>query len=260
MKKVFGLLFIFCASLILASCSTTNYEKEVEKLVREKKYNEAREIYYEHLAEEFEADKILLDISKNEIEDCYDDFDLNAIKEIKREQKRSIERIDYLCQEVFANSIGDILKRGRFDFVFSVFDDWKILYPYELECEQDEYYERDFNDGVDYHEAIVWGRFNIKEAVDPNNMKYNAEASYLNNLLDKTIAVLIEEKDIQSLQQCLSYYKPCIIIKNKKKSRSETSSFLGDKTTTVYYNYTFALDDSAKQEAIKKIAAAGLQL
>lgn len=251
MKKIFGLLLMVGASLMLSSCFT-DYDREVEKLISKREYDEARELvagYIRNYTGEDNKAYWSYKIAEAQLDEIISDGDYNDALDVTKTYK-----CNQALQDVFADHLDEILRKGNYLFVFKVFEKWDIYHNFNKtirtllkneEYKLEEPIKEDLNDYLS--KSLRWSDFDT-------NGPYNADVRALNNLVDKVLEIAIEEKDSENIEQCLSSYKPYAALDSKK----DTGEKCGDSGN--YYLFTYKLVNTAKEEAQKKVAEAGIEL
>ena len=274
MKTSIRFILLAVISILVVSCFT-DHKQEVDKLIRQHKYSEAKEYVYENCYGEHYFNELLSWVIEAELDDCYDNNDIRGILEVKKAYRRDVDGIEYLCQKNFVDNADDIIRCGNYDFIFSIFKDWAIKAK-DLEMEHidqsneskdgsESNYGKDLTDYeyCDYDDIAYGGKDNLDYNLWNGNRHYNFEVNYFNTIVDKVLEVLIEQKDTQNIQQCISYYKPNIAVKSKKvlsSKKVEVGLISKDIETRYPVKYEMELVNTAKDEALKRVAEAGIEL
>lgn len=125
MKTSIRFILLAVISILVVSCFT-DHKQDVDKLIHQHKYAEAKEYVYENCYNESYFNELLSWVIEAELDDCYEDNDIHGIQEVKKAYKRDVDGIEYLCQKNFVDNVDDIIRRGNYDFIFSIFNDWAI--------------------------------------------------------------------------------------------------------------------------------------
>lgn len=175
------------------------------------------------------------------------DGDYKDAYEVARETKQP-----FAFQDVFAENVNNVLRKGNYDFIFKVLGEWKIY------CEYNETLRHIVkNEDLLLKETSRDDDYIITDAHHTSydsNGPYNADVRRFNSIVDKVLEACIEEKDAGNIKECLKLYMPYAAIANKKDT-GEPCSDRGN-----YFLYTFKQVNTAKEEAQKKVAEAGIEL
>lgn len=254
MKKIFiGICLLLGACAFFTSC--TNPDDKIDKLISKHKYDEAREVVIDNFEDgrhlENGRTQRLNKIAEAQFEEIFEEQNYQDIKELKAELKNP-----FAYQRIFANYFKKVLNRGNYDFMFDTFEDWEIYNEFHKEYDQwphNEDYEwrepRVYDD--DFMEKVADKRGTISE-----NGPYNAEVRFLNTMIDQVLERLIEENDKDNIQQFIRLYKPYAVLKSKTKIPSKKGKLVDDPD----HHYVCGLENTAKEDALKKIKEANINL
>ena len=253
MKKFISALLLLAPAFFMCAC--TDSSAKIDKLISEHKYDEAREVAIENFKDNSmygDRTQQLNKIALAELEEYFLDGEYREIARINKETKNP-----FVFQKLFSENIKDVLKKGNYDFLLASFEDWEIYSEFHKEIDQWPH-----NEDYEMREPKVYDDEFMKRIADKRqttteNGPYNAEARHLNGLIDKTLEQLIEDKDVDNIKQALKCYKPYAVMKSKNKLPSNNYS---KDHGTYEHHYVFELVNSAKEEAAKKVAAAGIEL
>lgn len=249
MKKIFGLLFVFCASLMFVSCLSDN-SKDIEKLIASRDYDKAREIAIAEFSDYGGHNNVqslkLYQIAKAQIEEIFVDGDYKEAYEVARETKQP-----FAFQDVFAENVNNVLRKGNYDFIFKVLGEWKIY------CE----YNETLSDLVKNEDFLLkepsrdddYIKTDAHQTSWESNGPYNADVRRFNSIVDKVLEACVEEKDAGNIKECLKLYMPYAALDSKK----DTGEKCIDEN---YYLFTYKLQNTAKDEAQQRVADAGIEL
>lgn len=249
MKKILGLLMIASASLMLASCFSDN-SKDIKKLIANREYDKAREIAIAEFSDGGGHHNLqsleLYQISKAQLEEIFMDGDYKEAYDVARETKQP-----YAFQDVFAENIKDVIRKGNYDFIFKVLDEWKIYCEYNETLRNLEKWEQNLLEepsrDADYMKT------DAHQTSWESNGPYNADIRRFNDIVDKVLEACVEEKDAENIKKCLNAYKPYATLDGKK----DTGEKCIDEN---YFLFTYKLQNTAKEEAQQRVADAGIEL
>ena len=254
MKKIFyGVCFLLGTCALFSSCGDP--DAEIDKLISEHKYDEAREVARDNFHDNSMYGYLtqrLTKITEAQLEEIFEDQNYKEIKEVKAELKNP-----FAYQRMFANYFKKVLNRGNYDFMYSTFEDWEIYNEFHKEYDQwphNEAYQ--FEEPKVYDDEFMERIANKRETIDENG-PYNAEARFLNDMIDQVLERLIEDKDKDYLKQFIKLYKPYGVLKSKTQLPSNNYS---KDHGTYEHHYVCDLENSAKEAALKKIAEANIEL
>lgn len=250
MKKIIYILLV-AISFGFISCDNyfNNYKRtraKIDKLLSERRFEEAREVVNENVSEGETKKELLANITYTQINMLMEDGDYETASQLARELRQ-----ENLFYDLFLKNIRQIVKRGNYNFIFETFMDWQC--PCETKT-----YEEGLLKNFDY-------LLEEREPIKNHNGDYYRElgGAYnwfvrpVNNAVDVVLQKVMFEGNPNNIRRCLMCYKPYSVFDKKEK----TNDFCGKEKDDDhrFYKFYFKMQNTAKEDAEKMLREAKIE-
>ncbi|MBQ4442475.1 MAG: hypothetical protein II899_10310 [Bacteroidales bacterium] len=273
-RKVLAIILFTISVMGFCSCSSATEKcvKSKQKMIQQMRGEDyPRDVNEAITKYDFEVARIYLGCYP--VEENRNSFTDNLVEESRSAVNERITRaeISYLIMNctppeiskaralASENDLQEVFNKVYNNYLYKQVDQHNyteaidLLYTFDMPSVAEKYdFERAYS--TEYYFSASWGpEAKIKKSAYfcedvYNYYAYDCEAKRVNGLIDIILTAAIRTGDVELARECVQSYKPSVDVSNYKRAKDD------------YHIYTLKLVDKPKQEAQKKLKAAGINL